>query len=179
VNAKALSLRGGALLLAALAAAGCSSDEPKQEFTVPKALCGVSVPTDALSRLLPASGKRVTTEQVDGQAEGTGLCNVSVDDEQVLVVSTERIPVGESARSVLLDRLHVSDPQSAEGGAVAYADRAAASLVECRGAGVDEEDVSTFIKTLEPGRRDAAAMKELISGYTADLRKQQPCHKDG
>jgi hypothetical protein len=168
-------LRGGALLVAALLAAGCSADGPKQEFTVPKALCGVPVSAEALSRLLPASGKRLTTEQDDGAAEGTGLCSVSVDDDKVLVVSTERITVGQSAASILKHRRRDIGQKSAEGGSIAYLGDAAVSLVDCRGAGIDEEDISIMIEAWEPGRRDAAAMKDLISGYTAALRKQQPC----
>ncbi|MFE2261016.1 hypothetical protein [Streptomyces griseosporeus] len=167
----------GAVVLFAAATAGCSSDEPKQEFAVPKALCGVSVPVDALARLLPASGKQLSEERTDGSAQGTGLCAVWVDGDEVLIVSKERIPVGQSAQSILNRRLHPLDQKSAEGGSVAYVDHAAASLVECRGADVQEEDISTVIKTLKPGRKDESAMKDLISGYTASLKKQQPCLK--
>jgi hypothetical protein len=95
----------------------------------------------------------------------------------VLVVSRERVDVGESARSILLSRLSISRQKSAEGGSVVYADRAAVSLVKCRGTGVEKEDISTLIKVLKPARQDESAMKDLITGYTASLKEQQPCKR--
>ncbi|MFF9627152.1 hypothetical protein [Streptomyces griseosporeus] len=176
MNSRRFLAVGAALLLAA-AAGGCSSGGPEREFAVPKALCGVSVPAEALARLLPASGKQLSAERTDGSAQGTGLCEVSVDGDVVLIVSKERITVGRSAQSILNQRLHVLDQKSAEGGSVAYVDHAAVSLVKCRGADVEEEDISTLIQTLKPGRKDEAAMKDLITGYTTSLKKQQPCLK--
>jgi hypothetical protein len=49
------------------------------------------------------------------------------------------------------------------------------SLIECRGAGIEKEDISTLVRVLKPARPDESAMKSLISGYTAALKKQQPC----
>ncbi|GAA3842120.1 hypothetical protein [Streptomyces chiangmaiensis] len=176
MKSKTYAMRGIPLLVAAMAIAGCSSDEPKREFTVPKALCGVSVPSDALSRLLPSSGKHLAVTEDGNLSDGSSLCNVSVDDkDMVLVISRERIEAGDSARSILLSRLSVSEQKSAENGAVVYADWAAASLIKCRGADVETEDISTLVKVLKPGRRDESAMKDLISGYTGALEKEQPC----
>ncbi|MFF9281188.1 hypothetical protein [Streptomyces griseosporeus] len=178
MRTKALLAGGAALLLAAPVLAGCSSDEPKQEFAVPKALCGVDVPGDALARLLPASGERVTSRHEDGGGPGAGLCNVSVDGTQVLVVSMERIPADRtSAGKILTERLRGFDQKYAEGGSIAYRAGAAASLVKCRAADVQKEDISLFVQTWKPGRQDESAMKDLISGYTASLKKQQPCLK--
>ncbi|MCH0567274.1 hypothetical protein [Streptomyces sp. MUM 2J] len=177
MNPRTLLVRGGAVLCAAMTAAGCSSNPPKQEFTIPKALCGVPVPTRSLSRLLPASGQKVSVNQVDGAAKGTGLCKVSVDSTEVLVVSTERITMGSSAQRILLHRARTGDQKSTEGGSIAYSDHAAVSLIQCRGSGIEEEDISTFIENWKPGRQDETAMKDLMSGYTAALKKQQPCLK--
>ncbi|OIJ65648.1 hypothetical protein [Streptomyces mangrovisoli] len=168
-------LRGVSLFVAAVATAACSSDQPDHEFTVPKTLCGISVPVDALTRLLPASGKKLTAEQDGHVDDGTMLCNVSVDGHEVLVVSQERITAGATARGLLVERLSIWDQKSAQGGSIAYVDHAATSVVECRGAAVEEEDISTFISVLKPGRSDESAMKTLISGYTASLEKRKPC----
>lgn len=171
------TLRGVSLFVAAIAASGCSSDEPKREFTVPKALCGVSVPTDPLSRLLPASGKRISVGEGGGSSEGVQLCKVTADDNDVLMLSRERIDVGDSARNILFSQLSIQEQKSAVDGTIAYADWAAVSLVKCRGVGVEKEDISTLIKVLKPGRRDESAMKSLISGYTAAFKRQQPCQQ--
>ncbi|MEU0443359.1 hypothetical protein ABZ202_27105 [Streptomyces sp. NPDC006186] len=170
-------LAAAAAALCLTAVAGCSSDEPKREFTVPEALCGVAVPADALGRLLPASGKELKVEQDGGYVEGTGLCAVWVDSDQVMLVSNERIPAQRSAYGVMFRRAHVSGHESDQDKDIVYTASVSLSLVKCRGTGVQEEDISTFIETFKPGRPDESAMKELMTGYKAALEKQQPCHK--
>ncbi|MFJ9373897.1 hypothetical protein [Streptomyces sp. NPDC101455] len=170
-------LRGVSVLVAATAAVGCSAEKPGREFTVPKSLCGVSVPTDALSQLLPASGKHLTTE-AKGSTDDVLLCTVSVDDVRVLTLSRERIDTGDSARHILFTQLSIARPKLAEGDTIAYADKAAVSLLKCRGTGVVEEDISTLVNVLKPARPDESAMKSLISGYTAAIKKQEPCKQN-
>ncbi|MGW1803422.1 hypothetical protein [Streptomyces sp. NPDC002078] len=133
------------------------------------------MPSRALSHLLPASGKRLTVERTGNLDEGSGLCSVKVDGATVLEVSGERIDAGDSARNILRSRLSVQDPKSAENNSVAFADHAAASLIKCRGTHVEEEDISTLIKTLKPAHEDEPAMKQLIQGYTSSLKAQSPC----
>ncbi|WP_249399946.1 hypothetical protein [Streptomyces argyrophylli] len=163
------------LFAAVLTAAGCSSEKATREFTVPESLCGVSVPADALSQLLPASGKRLTVDRNGTLDDGSGLCAVKVDADTVLEVSGERIDAGDSARNILRSRLSIRDPKSAENNAIAYVDHAAVSLISCQGADTQEEDISTLIKVLEPARPDESAMKKLIRGYTDSLKAQHPC----
>jgi hypothetical protein len=179
VRHKTYILRGVSTVVAAVAAVtatGCSAEKPSREFTVPKGLCGVSVPVDALSRLLPASGKTLTTE-AEGSTDDVLLCTVDVDDVMVLALSRERIVAGDSARHILYTQLRITEPKFTEGTSIAYADDAAVSLLKCRGAGVEKEDISTLIKVLKPARSDEAAMKSLITDYTARVKKQGPCKK--
>ena len=170
-------LRGVSFLVAATAAVGCSAEKPGREFTVPKSLCGVSVPVEALSQLLPAAGKHLTTA-AEGSTDDVLLCTVSVDDVEVLTLSRERIDAGDSARHILFTQLRITQPKFAEGSTIAYADHAAVSLLKCRGAGVEEEDISTLVKVLKPARPDESAMKSLISSYTATIKKQGPCKRN-
>lgn len=169
-------LLGSLFLIATVTMVGCSSEAPEQRFAVPKSLCGVIVPTDALSQLLPVSGERLTVERDGSLDDGSALCDVRVDDDMVLQVSGERIDAGDSARHILRSRLSVQEQKSAQGNAIAYADHAAVSLIKCRGAYV-EEDISTLVKVLKPARPNEAAMEKLIRGYTASLKKQQPCKR--
>ncbi|MEU9545792.1 hypothetical protein [Streptomyces mirabilis] len=173
---KTYILRGVSFVVAAVAVAGCSTEKPSREFTVPKTLCGVSVPTDALSHLLPASGRNLTAE-AEGSTDDVQLCKVNVDDVMVLALSRERINAGDSAQHILLSQLSIARPKSAQDGTIAYADEAAVSLVKCRGADVEEEDISTLVNVLKPARPNESAMKSLISGYTAALNKQEPCKR--
>ncbi|MEU2875545.1 hypothetical protein [Streptomyces sp. NPDC007070] len=135
-------------ILAGLVLSGCSADEPGREFAVPKVVCEVPVPADALSALLPASGRRIAVPEYAFNMAGEGLCKVSVDDQAVLMVDRERIDAGHSAYVVLRGRTNEWTQKSAEGGSMAYIDRAAVSLVKCRGTGVNTEDVSIFIQVL-------------------------------
>ncbi|MFF8951521.1 hypothetical protein ACF09I_22400 [Streptomyces sp. NPDC014940] len=164
------------LCVAAVMVVGCTAQEPDRRFTVPKALCGVTVPTDALSQLLPASGERLTVEHDGSLDDGSAVCGVRVDEDTVLQVSGERINAGDSARHILRSRLMIQEQKSIEGNSIAYADQAAVSLIKCRGADV-QEDISTFVKVLKPGRPKELAMKMLIQGYTASLKRQQPCER--
>ncbi|MFF2203935.1 hypothetical protein [Streptomyces sp. NPDC058145] len=166
----------GSLILVAVTMVGCTSETHEQEFTVPKTLCGVSVPTHALAQLLPESGERLTVERRGSLDDGSALCGVKVDEDTVLQVSGERIDAGDSARHILRSRLSIPEQKSAEGDSIAYADHAAVSLIKCRGADV-QEDVSTLVKVLKPARPDESSMKELIQGYTASLKKQQVCKR--
>ncbi|MDI1452657.1 hypothetical protein NHG22_02265 [Streptomyces sp. ATE26] len=165
------------LLVAAVTVVGCSSETHGQEFTVPKALCGVSVPAGALAQLLPESGERLTVERRGSLDDGSALCGVKVDEDTVLQVSGERVNAGDSARHILRSRLLVQEQKSANGNSIAYVDQAAVSVIQCRGADVEEEDVSTFVKVLRPARPNESAMKDLIQGYTASLKKQQVCKR--
>ncbi|MFJ5264641.1 hypothetical protein ACIQAC_29705 [Streptomyces sp. NPDC088387] len=179
MRSKRFALGGASLCAVALVATACSSDEPKQEFSVPKALCGVAVPADALSQLLPSSGKDLSVDDEGNQADGSVLCKVAVDDhEMVLTLTGERIETGGSARDILRSRASVADPKTADDGTIAYSAAAAVSVVKCGGAGVVAEDISTLVKVLEPGRQDEAAMRDLISGYTAALEKSEPCTRE-
>lgn len=135
----------------------------------------MSVPADALSRLLPASGERITVDQSGSLDDGSVVCAVKVDADTVLEVSGERIDAGDSARSILRSRLSVQDQKSAEKNSLAYVDRAAVSLIRCRGTDTQEEDISTLIKVLKPARPDESAMRKLIRGYTRSLKEQEPC----
>ncbi|MFF4492110.1 hypothetical protein ACFY0F_37580 [Streptomyces sp. NPDC001544] len=165
------------MVVIAAVATSCSTEEPSRDFSVPENLCGLSVPTDALSRLLPASGKILTTGKVDGSRDDDLLCKVTVDGDMVLTLSREHIDAGDSARHILLRQLSIGKQKSAERGTIAYAESAAVSLLQCRGSGVEKEDISTLVKVLEPARPNESAMRSLISGYTAALKKTGPCSR--
>ncbi|MET7290068.1 hypothetical protein [Streptomyces sp. NPDC005573] len=133
------------------------------------------MPADALSRVLPESGRRLTVRSTGSLTDGSALCDVKVDGDSVLTVSTERIDAGDSARHILLSRLSASQQKSADDGAVAYTDSAAVSLLKCRGADVQEEDISVLLRLLDPAHRNDSAVSTLIHGYTTSLKNQHPC----
>lgn len=154
-------------------AAGCS-DDPKREYAVPKSLCGVAVPDKSLSPLMPP-GKNLTAEQDTPVPDAITTCKVTVDGDQVLSVERERREAGASACDIAVNQISVQQPKSAANRTIAYADWAAVSVISCREEGNAEEDISTVIKVLKPGKPDEAAMKELITEYTSALRTQDAC----
>lgn len=133
------------------------------------------MPAAPLSDLLPASGKRLAVEPTGSLDNGSALCQVRVDGDTVLDVSSERIDAGGSAPDILRSRLSVRDQKSAKGNSIAYDDHAAVSLIKCRGSKVQEEDISILIKLLKPARPDEAAMMRLAERYTASVESQNPC----
>ncbi|QFZ74538.1 hypothetical protein GFH48_15825 [Streptomyces fagopyri] len=93
----------------------------------------------------------------------------------MLSLEREIREVGASARDIAVKQLGVKQLTSAERDSVAHADWAAVSVVQCRGGGAADKDISIAVKVLEPGHRNEAAMKELILEYTSAFKKRQPC----
>ncbi|MFF7977139.1 hypothetical protein [Streptomyces sp. NPDC007905] len=155
------------------ASAGCSSDSPKREFTAPKDLCGIAVPASSLTRLLPASGKQIDAKETKSDSRAT--CEVQVDGDVVLTVERERVDAGRSAWNIASYDHGIGHVKSGDDDAIAYVDRASVSVVPCRQRGNQDEAMSTYIRTLKPGRQDESAMRGLISRYTATLKEQRPC----
>ncbi|MET7290067.1 hypothetical protein [Streptomyces sp. NPDC005573] len=153
----------------------CSSGGQGRDFGVPGALCGVGVPAGPLARLLPASGERLASKSDTASEDRHAGCEVTVDGDRVLSVERERVDAGRSAWNIASYDRRIGHAKTGENATIAYVGRAAVSVVPCTGKDDRDEAVSTYIRTLEPGRQDEAAMKELISGYTAALRSQHPC----
>jgi len=156
-------------------AVGCS-EEQKREYTLPTSLCGVSVPTSALSQLLPV-GKRLTVDEATPVPDALTTCEASVDGDMVLSLEQEHRDVGASAYDIARDRFGVKQPKSAQQRSVAYSDRVAVSVVKCRGGESGDEDITVAVKVLKPAHQNESAMKYLILGYTSAFKKQQPCGK--
>ncbi|MEU3859887.1 hypothetical protein AB0F03_21385 [Streptomyces sp. NPDC028722] len=162
-------------VVALSASAGCSSDDQKRDFAIPKELCGVAVQAGPLTRLLPASGKRLDVEKVAPSAESHATCDVTVDGNVVLTVEEEHIKSGRSAWIIASYDHGIGHVKSSDGGSIAYVGRAAVSVVPCTGKGIRKEAVSTYIRLLKPGRQDDSSMRQLIRAYTESLKKLQPC----
>lgn len=161
----------GLLVCVALGASGCSSGQQGRDFSIPKDLCGVSVPEKALGTLLPSSGERVDVAESAPASDSVKTCEVSVDGDEVLSVERQRVDASRSAWNIASYDHRIGQAETADDETVAYAGRAAVSVVPCG----EEKAVSSYVRVLAPGRSDKEAMRELISGYTASLRGQDPC----
>ncbi|MGJ5899128.1 hypothetical protein DF268_36540 [Streptomyces sp. V2] len=161
----------GILVCVAVGISGCSSERQGRDFSVPKDLCGVSVPEKALGALLPSSGERVDVAEGASAGGSVETCEVSVDGDAVLSVERQRVDASRSAWNIASYDHRIGQVETADDETVAYAGRAAVSVVSCG----EEKAVSSYVRVLAPGRSGKKAMRELISGYTASLRGQDPC----
>ncbi|MEU0337393.1 hypothetical protein, partial [Streptomyces sp. NPDC006193] len=143
-------------------------------FAIPEDLCGVTVQGGPLGRLLPASGKTLQAKKPTASDQSGTTCEVTVDGDVVLTVEREHVKSGRSAWVIASYDHGIGHAKSGDGGSIAYVGRAAVSVVPCPGEGHREEAVSTYIRTLKPGRQDEPSMRQLIRDYTASLKKQQP-----
>ncbi|MEU4153843.1 hypothetical protein [Streptomyces sp. NPDC026659] len=100
---------------------------------------------------------------------------MSVDGQLVLWVERERVDAGRSAWNIASYDHRIGQVKSGAGDMIAYVGGAAVSVVPCVRKSARDESTSTYVRTLKPGRQDESAMKSLIVGYTAALRKQHPC----
>ncbi|MGV9428696.1 hypothetical protein ACWDO7_30970 [Streptomyces sp. NPDC003656] len=118
------------------------------------------------------SGKHLDVRR---KASATVVCEVSVDGQLVLWVERERVDTGRSAWNIASYDHRIGRAKSGAGDMIAYVGGAAVSVVPCAGKSARDEAMSTYVRTLKPGRQDESAMKGLIVGYTEALRKQHPC----
>lgn len=93
----------------------------------------------------------------------------------VLSIERELIESGRSAWMVASYDHGIGHAKSTADSSVAYTAGAAVSVLPCQEKHARDEEVSSYIRTLEPGRSSESAMKDLISAYTNNLKQQSPC----
>ncbi|MFB8268437.1 hypothetical protein ACFC96_17765 [Streptomyces sp. NPDC055955] len=156
-----------------VAAAGCG-DSAEREYAVPSSLCGIHIKAATLTPLLPP-GKHIAVKPDDPVPDAITTCEVAVDKKVVLSVERERREPGAAARDIAVDQLSAHDPKSAAARSIAYTNSAAVSITRCTAQNVVKEDISTVIRVFEPGHKGESALKNVITEYTAALKKSSPC----
>lgn len=168
----------GAAAVTAAGLTGCGSEE-KQEYTVPNALCGISVPAEDLAPFLPA-GKKITVEERDPENEYGWMtgCLVAVDGEEILATTVEwkreGSSTGEFARGVSLEKTdHLSDD-----GHFLWSGRQGFGRTECTNP-KGTQRLFTAVRPHSSEHEDSDAMERIIKAYTKAVEKSDLCESAG
>ena len=103
-------------MLLVVVTASCTSSSPTREHALPKDRCGTKISSAALEPVVPP-GKKTSAQPTS--AVGVQRCQLQVDGETVLSVSTEKRAAGASARDVAMSAIGVEPTDaSADNGQV-------------------------------------------------------------
>ncbi|MFE7839972.1 hypothetical protein ACFU53_29135 [Streptomyces sp. NPDC057474] len=152
---------------------GCTGDQEKREYSVPKSACGTSINAKALSAFLP-SGKGLTTK-ITTDSRGILKCAVSVDGKLIVQTSQEwwnDMSVFEFARGMTLD-----DPdQQTDNGRYTYSGyQAFGKVSSCQSSKHKDQVLYAAVQAVGSKHRDAAAMKQLITDYIEAIEDSDQC----
>ncbi|MFJ5264637.1 hypothetical protein ACIQAC_29685 [Streptomyces sp. NPDC088387] len=152
---------------------GCTENEAKREFAVPKSACGTPIDADDLSAFLPP-GKKLTTKTTSDSRDST-KCAISVDSKLVVQTAQEwwdDMTVVEFSRGMTLDD---PDHQTDDGNYV-YSDyQAFGKVVDCQSNAHKGQVLYTAIQGSGSDHRDLDAMKRLIEKYTQAVKSSEVC----
>ncbi|MDW8805430.1 hypothetical protein P1P68_11750 [Streptomyces scabiei] len=153
---------------------GCSGDQEKREYTVPDSACGTSINAKALSPFLP-SGEKLTSEATSNP-QGVAKCSISVDGKLIVQTSQEwwnDMSILQFARGMTLD-----DPNhQTDDGKYAYSGyQAFGKAANCQNSKHKEQVLFTAVQAPGSKHRDAAAMKQLIAGFTKAAESSTQCN---
>ncbi|MFH9660579.1 hypothetical protein ACH4NF_33875 [Streptomyces sp. NPDC017248] len=154
-----------------LALASCSGEGQQREYSTPRSACGTAIDAAALADFLPP-GEKVSTKVTATSPKAT-RCAVSVDGTRVVYTAQEwwsDMSVLEFAKGLTLEKVgHRTDD-----GRFAYSGNQAFGKTEgCR----NKRDQILYTAVLATGSKhsDAAAMKKLITTYTAAVERSSVC----
>jgi hypothetical protein len=162
-----------ALVIAfATALSGCSGDEAKREYAIPRTLCGIAIDSDDLTPFLP-TGKKITVQGTSGG--GINRCKVIVDGKIVATTTQAWLEDGRTtayfATGQALDTLN----HSADGDRFRYSgNEAFGKTRNC----VDtkyEQELYAAVQISGSKHHDADAMKRLIISYTSQVEQSAEC----
>ncbi|TXL84099.1 hypothetical protein [Streptomyces sp. IB2014 016-6] len=112
-----------------LALAGCSNSEPKKEYKIPNAFCGMQISPDLVEPTLPP-GKKLTTRF--SQAVGESSCRVVVDKKTALHITTGWHEKGTTALKVAYGQIGVDLTEKiSKDESYVYSDEGAVSKIAC------------------------------------------------
>ncbi|PAZ14871.1 hypothetical protein CLM62_16765 [Streptomyces sp. SA15] len=157
-------------MTALLPIAGCSSSD--KQYTVPESLCGIKVPQNALTSVLP-NGEELTEHPESSGS--TKRCRIHVDGESVLSASTERWEDETTASDVAQSALGV-DPQDqqSDGGRYIYSSTGAVGKVDCAKAEEAHEPLWASVRVTHDDTKDTDMLK-LIRAYAEAVSSSEEC----
>lgn len=154
------------------ALSGCSGDDTKREYAVPRTLCGIAIDSDDLAPFLPA-GKEIRTKGTSGG--GINRCRVIVDDKIAATTTRAWLEDNRTTAYFATGQALGALNHSADGARFRYSgNEAFGKTRNC----VDteyEQELYTAVQISESKHRDADAMKRLIFSYTSQVEQSAEC----
>ncbi|MEU0955296.1 hypothetical protein ABZ353_23580 [Streptomyces niveus] len=112
-----------------LALTGCGTPEPKKEYKIPNAFCGMRISPDLLEPTLPP-GKKLTIRF--SEAVGESSCSVVVDKKTALSITTGWREKGTTALKVAHDQIGVDLTEKiSKDESYVYSSEGAVSKIDC------------------------------------------------
>ncbi|WP_327343278.1 hypothetical protein [Streptomyces europaeiscabiei] len=151
---------------------GCSGDEAKREYAIPRTLCGIAIDSDGLTPFLPA-GKKITVKGKSGG--GINRCRVIVDDKIAATTTQAWLEDGRTTAYFATGQALDALDHSADGDRFRYSgNEAFGKTRNC----VDtkyEQELYTAVQVSGSKHHDADAMKRLIISYTSQVEQSAEC----
>jgi hypothetical protein len=152
----------------------CSDGGEGRSYTIPESLCGVAIPSSALSSFLPG-GSEVSVKDAK-PVLGENGCEVFVDGKLVLATSREWWRKSDSISSVVFLHHQLKNGKLMdEEGYLYTATGALGKVRNCTDPRFPDEVMYTTIGAQGDVDGDAQAMKKLITAYTKGVEKSSEC----
>ncbi|TQE38943.1 hypothetical protein Sipo8835_03430 [Streptomyces ipomoeae] len=154
--------------------AACDKSAGGKEYSVPRALCGVSVDQDLLSEFLPA-GKRVDVTE-KSSVPGIKRCRVTVDGKLALIASQEWWDKGDSIVDVARAYPQLESARLGEGDAYLNSATGGVGRVKpCVSADYPEKVLYAAVQIYAKDVEDEPSMKKFITAYVKAVGLSSEC----
>ncbi|MER6691181.1 hypothetical protein [Streptomyces minutiscleroticus] len=162
-----------AIIVAGTALSACSKNETR-EYTPPKSLCNVSVEPDSLSPFLPG-GKKISQQQ-ESPNGGTERCKVSVDGKIAVIAGQVWWNSEGNVTEVASAHAKISPGQVTDDEQYFYSGTGAVGKAQgCTDKAHPDQSLFTALQVFAEDHDNKDAMKQLITEYTEQVRKDKKC----
>ncbi|MYW47983.1 hypothetical protein [Streptomyces sp. SID161] len=152
---------------------GCSESDAKQEYDVPRALCGVRLDPDVVSPLLPA-GRTIRVGETRPVSSRQN-CRVDVDGHWAMMLNLEWWDEDVSSTLVASGNPRLEKAELASDGDF-YSGTGAVKLVRgCKTSEHVRQLLYTSLQISDPDLGDIAAMKKLSADFTEAVGRSDAC----
>ncbi|WP_329155016.1 hypothetical protein OHA63_10070 [Streptomyces anulatus] len=163
-------------LAAAVALSACPGDDPPEKaYTVPTALCGISLDSALVKAALPGGDTLSTaTTKPNG---GTVRCNVSVDGKEALSLAQAWWSQGQTAAAVSQGYANTDDGVVSKDERFVHTEKAGGgkTVSSCEVSEHPEQDLYTVVETRDTGVDDPAAIEKLLVAFTKPVERSAAC----
>jgi hypothetical protein len=153
--------------------AGCSEADQKQEYRVPKSLCGISIDQGALSQLLPP-GRKISFEEKN-PVPSRKRCQLNVDQKAALMSSQEWWEEGTNIVEVAQGIPQLKSAKLTGDGNYLLTGSGAAKKAHCSSVEHPGRDLFVTVQAYADKVDDSVAMERMITAYTRSVENSAAC----